>query len=401
MSINYFRKYLGILLFFFLGSSCLAQLKTLSPSKVTPLHFSVEEENAFNRVMEKLASGVPQENLHPNEIALFTKSYGEIENYWDLVSNACSWYCGGMPLKVAASSSLRSNGALTYSAQNAHDFNAKTAWVEGVPGYGIGEYLEYTFEVGSPRITEIMIINGYIKSKSAWEDNSRVKKMKVYINNNPKYIFELQDKRSIQTFSVTPIGYRSGGVDIDNLKRKKQYTIKFEILEVYKGLKYDDVVISDLYFDGMDVHCLAGDSKIEMADHSFKNIEDVHEGDIIVSVDDHLKTGVSRVEKINKVKHDNLVRYTFESGREITSTKDHPFKLLKKGWASLQPEYTKFYRGFEDAKTIKIGDVFISSSGGDKLIKITNLSESYPTYSISKLSSGRAYFANGLVVGAE
>ena len=30
--------------------------------------------------------------------------------------------------------------------------------------------------------------------------------------------------------------------------------LKFEIIEVYKGLKYNDTAITEIYFDGMDVH---------------------------------------------------------------------------------------------------------------------------------------------------
>jgi len=30
--------------------------------------------------------------------------------------------------------------------------------------------------------------------------------------------------------------------------------LKFEILEVYKGSKYNDTAITEIYFDGIDVH---------------------------------------------------------------------------------------------------------------------------------------------------
>ncbi|WP_449508538.1 hypothetical protein [Dawidia soli] len=33
--------------------------------------------------------------------------------------------------------------------------------------------------------------------------------------------------------------------------------MKFEILEVYEGAKYDDTVISEIFFDGIDVHEVA------------------------------------------------------------------------------------------------------------------------------------------------
>lgn len=32
------------------------------------------------------------------------------------------------------------------------------------------------------------------------------------------------------------------------------WTLKFEMLEVYPGKKYDDTVISEIYFDGIDVY---------------------------------------------------------------------------------------------------------------------------------------------------
>jgi hypothetical protein len=32
------------------------------------------------------------------------------------------------------------------------------------------------------------------------------------------------------------------------------WTLRFEILDVYPGEKYTDTVISELYFDGIDVH---------------------------------------------------------------------------------------------------------------------------------------------------
>lgn len=32
------------------------------------------------------------------------------------------------------------------------------------------------------------------------------------------------------------------------------WRLRFEIMEVYKGEKYDNTVITELYFDGIDVH---------------------------------------------------------------------------------------------------------------------------------------------------
>jgi hypothetical protein len=39
-----------------------------------------------------------------------------------------------------------------------------------------------------------------------------------------------------------------------NDKNAANWTLKFEILDVYPGEKYEDTAISELYFDGVDVH---------------------------------------------------------------------------------------------------------------------------------------------------
>ncbi|MFN7491995.1 MAG: NADase-type glycan-binding domain-containing protein, partial [Cyclobacteriaceae bacterium] len=128
----------------------------------------------------------------------------------------------------------------------------KTAWVEGVPGYGIGESLTYHFPPHTPRITKIIVVNGYAKSPKAWSENSRVKKLKLYINNKPIAILNLQDTRAEQIFTFDPIG--NANREDKALRSMPQWTMKFEIMGVYKGEKYDDTAITEIYFDGIDVH---------------------------------------------------------------------------------------------------------------------------------------------------
>jgi len=90
--------------------------------------------------------------------------------------------------------------------ENAHDLSFKTAWIEGVKGYGIGEYIIYHFRQTAPRITKIIIANGYVKSHKTWLENSRVKKLKLYIDNKPFAILNLEDSRYEQIFEFEPIG---------------------------------------------------------------------------------------------------------------------------------------------------------------------------------------------------
>ena len=149
-----------------------------------------------------------------------------------------------MPASVTASNCLSPNSKFDYKDENAHDFSHESVW--STKGKGIGESLTYTFEGKCPRITTVKILNGHVKSEEAWKANSRVKKLRVWYNNQPYAILALEDSRTLQSFDVGILGYHD--------EAKPDWTLKFEILEVYPGTKYGDTVIAELYFDGIDVH---------------------------------------------------------------------------------------------------------------------------------------------------
>lgn len=163
----------------------------------------------------------------------------------------CSWYCGGSVKSIKSSSELKENNGINYSPKNAHDFDKNTAWIEGNSEYGIGEYIEYCFDFsemknynGKLGINKIILANGYKKSKTAWKNNSRVKQLKVYINDEPYAILNLLDAFEIQTINISEIKFPVN----------KTTRLKFEITQVYKGQKYKDTAISLLMFDGIGVH---------------------------------------------------------------------------------------------------------------------------------------------------
>jgi hypothetical protein len=201
-------------------------------------------------------------------------------------------------------------------------------------------------------------------------------------------------------FTVEPIG--NSPDNRGKVKFEADWSIKFEILDVYKGLKYDDVVISEIYFDGIDVHCLAKGTEVQMYDTSTKPIEDLNIGDLVSCFDTETQMiKPAKILKLEKVAHEGLVTYRFESGNSITATQDHPFMMEGKGWGSLHPEQSKLYKGFEGIEIIRIGDVFQTMNGTDKLIRIDYLNGKQETYTISQLSSGNTFIANGLIVGVE
>lgn len=329
-------------------------------------------------------------------------SENEMKGYWDAVGDECSWYCGGGPDTLWASSALKPQAGISYKAENAHDLSYKNAWVEGVPGYGIGEYLVYRFSATSPRINKIIVANGYVKSEKAWRDNSRVKKLKLYFNNKPIAILNLQDNRNEQIFHFDPIGY-SDRENWDALASQPPWTLKFEIMEVYKGDRFDDCAISEIWFDGIDVHCFGAGTKISMADGSAKEIEAVQKGDLVLSYDEATNTLVPvPVNRLIQKQHSSLLKLVLED-REIITTTDHPFYTEGNNWASVNPGRSNLnYLHERKISQLSAGEkLFIPEENRyARLLRIEKINGPQPTYTL-ELAGGDCFIANGMLVKTE
>ena len=136
---------------------------------------------------------------------------------------------------MKASSTLKPQGSNNYDVKNLSQLTVLSAWSEGIVGYGIGETISVTMpDIGNIPILGIRIINGYSKSKSAYYNNSRVKELLVYQNGKPVAKLQLKDiPDALQNFSM-------------NLSSGDK--IIFEIVDVYKGKKYDDTLLTLLTF---------------------------------------------------------------------------------------------------------------------------------------------------------
>ena len=216
-----------------MSATAQAQVKVIEPQSIIDMPKITKAE------WEKCGESIDDDDAPQN-----ISKYGDLTVFEDLYSACCSWYCGGEVKSVVASSCLPPVSSFDYKGENAHDFSHVSVWA--TKGKGIGESLTYTFEGRCPRITEVKILNGHVKSKKAWRANSRVKKLRMYYNDKPYAILHLQDSRTLQCFDVDTLGYNDG--------TKPDWTLKFEILEVYTGASCDDTVIAELYFDGIDVH---------------------------------------------------------------------------------------------------------------------------------------------------
>ncbi|MFK7923956.1 MAG: Hint domain-containing protein [Bacteroidia bacterium] len=303
-----------------------------------------------------------------------------------------SWYNAGGPYKLSASSTLAPSPPNSYYPDNAHDFDISTAWIEGVEGYGEGEYVDYFFQANSPPVTEVLIYNGYLKSISAWKNNSRVKTLKLYVDNKPKAILHLEDKRGVQKFQL--------GEELQS--KSGDLVLRFEITEVYKGDKYADTGFAELEFDGTGVLCFGAGTMITMADHSQKAIEKLKIGDEILAWDAISKETINtEVLRLGQQRHTDLQQIKWLGG-EIITTPDHPFWIEGKAWAVLAPETAGRYEGFDTLARIEIGDNLVLASGESVRVEaIEKIETPQMTYSITQLAQGKGFFANGVLVGVE
>lgn len=176
-----------------------------------------------------------------------------------------------------------------YGAHNLFDKDSSTAWVEGVKGDGIGE----SVYVGmGDRLNEIIcIVNGYQRSRSIYFKNNRPKTLRLSLFvgfmipgevteivsvcrmrqfGNEKLI-TLKDTLGPQEFKLPfnllkasefeeqsmHLFLNDFGKEFEKITKScsgcdtvpsVQYILFLEIIDVYKGTKWDDTCISDIWF---------------------------------------------------------------------------------------------------------------------------------------------------------
>jgi len=146
---------------------------------------------------------------------------------------------GITPLKVTASSVLPQSPNYSYEAENASDGDVKTAWVEGVPGDGIGQSLFFRFQPETT-LRELDIVNGFAHMHPTLGDlyslNNRVARIRIHFDDGVEE-FSLSDNiKDFQKLKFVNV-HKSG-------------TAKVVILQVYKGTKWQDTSISEIKFSG-------------------------------------------------------------------------------------------------------------------------------------------------------
>ncbi len=225
------------------------------------------------------------------------------------VWNVCSSCIGDC--NIRASSTLAQQGSVKYNVINIQDDDPTTAWVEGSPEYGIGEYIEVK---SASYFSTLYISNGYQKSPKAFIENSRVKSLRVSINGVDRGIIRLQDEMGVQiveTDKLWPKAYQNSN---------KGGSMRFTIEDVYPGTKFKDVAISELFIQ---LCCVSGSSKISLVNGGEKAIRDILSSDSIKLIDRDDQIIYAHATEVDSVFHKAVLEITTEAGRSLTVTPGH------------------------------------------------------------------------------
>lgn len=140
--------------------------------------------------------------------------------------------------KTSASSELYENysgGTIYNYASNVHDADSTTAWVEDLPGTGIGEWISFESDQEG-YVRSISLINGYSKTSKLYYLNDRLAKFRLEFSDGSYRDYEVNDDDlTMQT------------IVFDQAILTK--SVKLIIKDVYSGSDYADCCITEVYFN--------------------------------------------------------------------------------------------------------------------------------------------------------
>ena len=140
--------------------------------------------------------------------------------------------------------------------------------------------------------------------------------------------------------------------------------------------------------------CFTPDTLISMGDGSTKQIGDIKTGDFILVYDDLSQLNVAVPVKEVIVREDRpMYTYTFENGKTLVASEDHPLYVVGKGYVSINPSI-----GYKDMGVpgyISVGDFVVNELGIQT--RITGI-EPHPYKGVVYTFGNSKFYANGVLV---
>jgi hypothetical protein len=104
-----------------------------------------------------------------------------------------------IPIASIEASSYRAPDSSTkYDPKQLFDGKSVTAWIEDDEGSGLGSWFEVSF-AEETTVTSMKMWNGYWYSFNEWDFHNRVAKMEVTFEDGSKEVFDLDDKKKVET----------------------------------------------------------------------------------------------------------------------------------------------------------------------------------------------------------
>lgn len=231
--------------------------------------------------------------------------------------------------------------------------------------------------------------------------------MKVY-RVRPVYELEVGDK----IFNVSPhqtnglLSFTEQWVKITSIEEIKGHFVAYDLRRVEKYRTY--------FANGMLVHngegegeggeggpskCFPRGTKILMADHTFKNIENLREGDEVISFDHSLtKPTTTKITGMEIKKREGY--YVINKGM-LRTTDDHPLRIMKKsgetGWGAVDRE--KAERGYpiKVKHSLEKGDSLLTIHGWKKVTELDYHEREFTAFTIQKLENGSTFVADDVI----
>ena len=176
--------------------------------------------------------------------------------------NIKNWYFKDLLERYPAYPAIRADTELTegktlYAASNMSDYNCDTAWVEGKSDFGKGQRIKISVKGW---ITQVLLVNGFRKTEKTFYENNRIKRIALYVDGKKLGEMEFPDRKYCRV-DMTNILDEGELLNLGNfftdenlgktLQSGRTFApesdIEIEILDVYRGTKYNDTCVSDIY----------------------------------------------------------------------------------------------------------------------------------------------------------
>lgn len=222
---------------------------------------SKEMELTYDEIKKDIVDNkfyCPQEGISDIRNADYILDQNELNNFiskQNQLYDSCFYVWKENSFEIKTSSCLDAN---KYKPSNSSDNKIGTVWAENVKGYGFKEWIKFKVKPNYPyEIQYIAIYPGHGGSNSLFKLNNRLKSIVVKTYNSsgkgvndiigsPVYLFDRLSFRDEAMYHVFSIGdvYTVG-------EKNKEQEITVYIENVYRGSKYDDTCIAEIYLMGM------------------------------------------------------------------------------------------------------------------------------------------------------